>query len=283
MVGTLLLLSCNIHSSGQIIVPFHAIPKGDLEELNSHDKEATLQHLELVCHEVLNKTNLDSSEHVLAITALYMLKQKQATDMQIMAFHSELARLRERVGVQIRRLESFLVDLQNDTSRIDLMAWIFLFTSYNGEFMWTISAVAERTRKARVEKNIFLYSSPFFTSPFGYKLCMRLFLNGYGDGKDTHLSFTFSIMQGLYDALLKWPFEQKVTLMLLNQDKRRNIVRVFHPEPSCSNFQQPKTEMNLPAGYYKFAPLSVLSNPSYVKNDTLYLKVIVDKTGLDQP
>ena len=283
LVGTFLLLSCNIHSSGQIILPTHVIPKGDLEELNSHNNEAALQHLELVCHEIFSKTNLESSERVLAITALYMRKQKQATDMQIMAFHNELSRLREEAKAQIRRLESFLVDLQNGTTKLNLMAKTFLVTSYNGEFIWKIPGVAQKTRKARVEEGICLLSHPFFTNPFGYKLCLCLNLNGHGAGKGTHLSFSFIITQGLYDNLLKWPFEQMVALMLLNQDKRKNIVGLLHPEPSHPSFQQPKTEMNLPAGFSKFAPLSVLSNPSYVRNDTLYLKVIVDTTGLDQP
>ena len=132
-------------------------------------------------------------------------------------------------------------------------------------------------------KTISLYSAPFFTSRFGYKLCLRLYLNGDGAGKGTHLSFFLTIMKGEYDALLNWPFQQMVTLMLLDQDKKKNIVQAFRPEPSSSSFWQPKTEMNIASGCPKFAPLSVLSNPSYVIKDALYLKVIIDKTGHDQP
>ena len=74
-----------------------------------------------------------------------------------------------------------------------------------------------------------------------------------------------------------------VTLTLLDQDKRKNIVQAFRPKRSSSSFPQPKTEINIASGCDKFAPLSVLSHPSYVIYDTLYLKVIVDKTGLDHP
>ena len=90
-------------------------------------------------------------------------------------------------------------------------------------------------------------------------------------------------MRGEYDALLSWPFQQMVTLMLLDQDKRKNVVQCFRPEPSSSSFWQPKTEMNVASGCPKFAPLSVLDNPSYTRSDTIYLKVVIDKTGLDQP
>jgi len=41
-------------------------------------------------------------------------------------------------------------------------------------------------------------------------MCARLYLNGDGMGKGTHVSLFFVIMRGAYDALLKWPFRQKV-------------------------------------------------------------------------
>ena len=276
--------------SGLIMLSSHVIPKGDLEELISHDKEATLEHLEHDSHVVHSKRDLESSEHVLAITALDMQKEKQATDRQIIAFHSELARLSEEVGVQIdplteqvTKLESSLVDLKESFSELSFRVQILQATSYNGEFMWNIPEVARRLREAQIGKTTSVYSPAFFTSQFGYKLGLRLYLNGYGTTKGTHLSLFIYIMKGEYDAVLSWPFQQKVTLMLLDQDKRENIVEAFIPEPSSPSYQQPKTEMNVASGFPKFAPQSVLSNSSYVRNDALYLKVIVDKTGLDQP
>ena len=239
---------------------------------------------------VHRKSDLESSERVLAITGPDMQKLKQATTKQIMAIHSELSRLTEAVGVQIAplkeevtRLESSLVDLREGTTELDLMVQALQATSYNGEFIWKIPEVARRTREAQMGKTLSLYSAPFFTSRFGYRLCLRVYLNGDGAGKGTHLSFFLTIMRSEYDGLLKWPFQQMVTLLLLDQDKRANIVQAFRPEPSSSSFQKPKTAMNIASGCPKFAPLSVLSNPSYVKEDTLYLKVIVDKTGLDPP
>lgn len=41
-------------------------------------------------------------------------------------------------------------------------------------------------------------------------MCLRLYLNGDGSGRGTHLSLFFVVMKGKYDALLKWPFSQKV-------------------------------------------------------------------------
>lgn len=45
-------------------------------------------------------------------------------------------------------------------------------------------------------------------------MCLRIYLNGDGTGRGTHLSLFFVVMRGHSDALLKWPFNQKVTLTL---------------------------------------------------------------------
>ena len=265
------------------MLPSCVIPKGDLEELSSHDKEATSQHLKLVSNVIHSKRDLKSSECISAITASDMQKQIQATDRKIMAIHSELSRLSEKLGEQIAslgeettRLAFSLVDVNEGFSKLTLMVQKLDETNYNGEFIWKIPEVARRVQEARMRKIISLHSAPFFTKRFGYKLCLRLYLNGDGAGKGTHLSFFLVIMKGEYDPLLSWPFQQTWTMMLLDQDKRTNIVEGFRPDPSLSSFQQPKTEMNKASGCPKFAPLSVLSNTSYVKNDALYLKVIVD-------
>ena len=79
---------------------------------------------------------------------------------------------------------------------------------------------------------------------------------------------------GEYDALLHWPFKQTVTLMLLDQDKLKDIVQSFRPEPSSSSFQRPRNEMNVASGCPMFAPLSILNNPSYVECSLLTPKPI---------
>lgn len=50
----------------------------------------------------------------------------------------------------------------------------------------------------------------FYTSRYGYKMCLRIYLNGDGTGRGTHLSLFFVVMKGPHDALLRWPFNQKV-------------------------------------------------------------------------
>ena len=55
-----------------------------------------------------------------------------------------------------------------------------------------------------------VYHPAYYTSKYGYKMCLRIYLNGDGTGRSSHLSLFFVVMRGLSDALLKWPFNQKV-------------------------------------------------------------------------
>ena len=51
----------------------------------------------------------------------------------------------------------------------------------------------------------------------GYKMCIRVYLNGDGMGYKTHLSLFFVLMKGEFDALLKWPFEHKISMILVGK------------------------------------------------------------------
>ena len=180
-------------------------------------------------------------------------------------------------------MELKLSEFQDSFQELVLLVQTLQATSYNGQFLWKIPEVTRRRLEAKSGKTVSLYSAPFYTSRFGYKLCLRLYLDGDGSGKGTHLSFFLTIMKGEYDALLQWPFAQMVTLMLIDQTGRKNIVQCFKPEANSSSFWRPKSEMNVASGCPRFAPLSVLNDPSYIQDDTMFFKVLIDTSTLNQP
>ena len=61
------------------------------------------------------------------------------------------------------------------------------------------------------------YSDPFYTHPHGYKMCLGVYANGYGDGEGTHVRMFVCLMHGKFDNSLKWPFRGDITIQLLNQ------------------------------------------------------------------
>lgn len=128
-----------------------------------------------------------------------------------------------------------------------------------------------------------IHSRPFFTGPIGYKMCVRLYPNGDGMGKGTHLSLFFTLMRSNHDAILPWPFKQKVYFMLIDQNFKKHIVDAFRSEPNSSSFQRPTSEMNIATGCPLFMQLNKLSQAGhgYLKDDTMYIRVVVETDGLE--
>ncbi|XP_069097528.1 TNF receptor-associated factor 2 isoform X3 [Pleurodeles waltl] len=154
-------------------------------------------------------------------------------------------------------------------------------STYDGIFIWKITEFARKRQEAIAGRSPAMFSPAFYTSKYGYKMCLRIYLNGDGTGRGTHLSLFFVVMKGQSDALLRWPFNQKVTLMLLDQNNREHIIDAFRPDITSSSFQRPVSDMNIASGCPLFCPISKLeSKNSYMREDTIFIKVIVDLTGL---
>ena len=154
------------------------------------------------------------------------------------------------------------------------------FSSYDGQLLWRIPDYARKRNDAVTGQQVSFYSPCFFTSRYGYKMCARIYLNGDGMGRGTHISIFFVVMRGQYDALLRWPFRQKVTFMLLDQDNVEHVIDAFRPDPNSSSFQRPRRETNIASGCPMFCSLAELNNHAYVRDDTMFLKIIVDTSDL---
>ncbi|EMP41991.1 TNF receptor-associated factor 3, partial [Chelonia mydas] len=134
-------------------------------------------------------------------------------------------------------------------------------------------------QEAKAGRRTSIYSSVFATHPFGYRLCLRLYPDGDGAGQGTHLSLFMALAKGPYDDLLPWPFLRKVTFYLLDPWRKRPALReTFAPDPCSTSFQQPQGQLNVASGSPLFAPHGQLQN--YLKDDTLYVKVVVDTSGM---
>ena len=154
------------------------------------------------------------------------------------------------------------------------------FSSYDGQLLWKITEFSRRRNEAVSGKQESFYSPCFLTSRYGFKMCARIHLNGDGMGRGTHISVFFVVMPGQYDAILHWPFKQKVTFMLLDQDNVEHVIDAFRPDPNSSSFQRPRRETNIASGCPMFCSLTELNNHAYVRDDTMFLKIIVDTTDL---
>ena len=187
----------------------------------------------------------------------------------------------DALGEKVTELDHSLDRCLSSSLDQELRLQLLERTTYNGILLWKIDDFPRRRREAVDGVTLSLYSTPFYTSRHGYKMCARIYLNGDGLGKGTHLSFFFVIMRGLFDALLTWPFKQTVKLTLLNQVGKKHVTDQFRPEPQSSSFQRPgRKEMNIASGCPMFIRIEHLLNGGFVKDDSIFLCIVVDIADL---
>ncbi|CAF1249014.1 unnamed protein product [Didymodactylos carnosus] len=98
------------------------------------------------------------------------------------------------------------------------------FISYDGSLLWKITNVSSTVADAQSETETSIYSPIFYSSLIGYKMRAKLYLNGDGEARRTHVSIFFLLMRSDHDLILKWPFSHKSRLDDIVSD-----LRLAHP------------------------------------------------------
>jgi hypothetical protein len=163
----------------------------------------------------------------------------------------------------------------------------------DGAMIWKICNVQEKMYDALSERQTSFYSPAFYTSATGYRLCIRLYLNGDGTARGTHLSIFLVVLRGQYDALLQWPFSYRVSFCFFDQrtiiesdeiKQAKHIIESFRPDTRSISFQRPCSSMNIASGIPKFFALANFNQPPeinrYIINDTIFIKVFIDFIGI---
>ncbi|NXW86150.1 TRAF2 factor, partial [Alopecoenas beccarii] len=274
--------------------------RGSKEKMKDHEKTAVGPHMLLLLQHIKQlKTslcsapkaangfvpqpglNLENKLHVFENIVAVLNKEVETSNLEITAFRRQ-SELDQNIirGLELKIAELHRCLTQKDTGLSNLHKSL-LFSeqaSYDGVFLWKITDVGRKLQDSVTGRTVSLYSPAFYTAKYGYKVCLRVYLNGDGTGKGTHVSLFFVVMKGDYDALLPWPFRHKVTFMLLDQNNREHIIDAFRPDLTSASFQRPVNDMNVASGCPLFLPLSKLQSPkyAYVKEDTLFLKCIIE-------
>ena len=127
------------------------------------------------------------------------------------------------------------------------------------------------------------FSPPFYTHIGGYKMCLGIEANGWGDGAGTHVGVSVFMMKGEFDSHLKWPFMGEINIQLVNQKEGgENTEKKFTSD--CNDkvsFQRVPYYADIAfrgRGYDNFiSHTDLYVNPElgkeYLKNDTLIFKV----------
>ncbi|CAF2438541.1 unnamed protein product [Rotaria sp. Silwood2] len=253
---------------------------------------------------ILTTTNRNTSTQIQEIceTINILASGIQTLNDDAQRFNNESIRLQNSIKsvteefssikLSIQEQSSFLDDfepkqniLQQDVASLKQKIDDMQYVSYDGTLIWKITSFHEKMMDAQSERQTSIYSPPFYSSVTGYKMRARLYLNGDGNARRTHVSLFFVLMRGPNDAILKFPFSYKVTFCLHDQTPtQRHIIDSFRPDIKSNSFQRPRSEMNIASGIPKFLPLTMIQqegNP-YIRDDTMFIKVIVDFDGMSK-
>ena len=186
--------------------------KMERQYLESHLKnECPLTLVDCPFHYAGCETQLprkDMPEHmketVTHLTLLATVTQRLTVENQkLMTENQELQHKHQAMDADIRALKK---DLQQDIN------------------------TSERLLEFRVkytEEEV--YSTAFYTHTHGYRMCVNVDPNGYGDGKGTHVSIFTFMMRGSFDDYLKWPFRGETTVQLVNQaGDHDHVEKIIH-------------------------------------------------------
>ena len=191
----------------------------------------------------------------------------------------EVASLRSQVVKLEKQIRSKNAELENRDFRLSLIE----NSNHNGTMIWKIPQFNQRKADAENEKYTSIFSLPFYSGRYGYKMCLRLYIMGDGIGKGTHLSLFFVVMRGEFDNILQWPFTHKVTFKLINQAGGRDIVDTFQPDPMSTSFRKPISDMNIASGCPRFVSHTELERGGFIVDDTIFIKCLVDTSTIHHP
>ena len=120
------------------------------------------------------------------------------------------------------------------------------------------------------------HSTPFYSHIGGYKMCLSVNANGYGNGKGTHMSLYVHLMKGDYDDHLKWPFNGDITIELKKKDPPhlQQVISLADNVPDEHVYvRRPTTTRNWGWGKHKCTSHSELYDGGCIQDNKLLLCV----------
>lgn len=151
------------------------------------------------------------------------------------------------------------------------------------QLIWKIDAYTEKFAEAKAGKKGNIFSPPFMSSRYGYKLALSASLFGDGKARGKFMSLFCCICKGEYDTLQSWPFNQRITLTLLDQNddvkQRKHVTYTIKPNTCKENLAflgRPNNDRNASFGSQRFIELHLIGDNDYIVNDSIFIKVEIE-------
>ena len=167
-------------------------------------------------------------------------------------------------------------EFHKSVTDLDLKIQLIENKTMQGELIWKIDKIDFRIAQAKLGKVTALHSAPCYTKQYEYKYCSRLYLNGDGMGRSTHISIFFVVMKSEYDELLTWPMQKRITFELINlEDAAYSVIETFVSNLKSSSFLRPTKNMNVATGCPTFISIERFLKGGFVNDDCAYIRTSV--------
>ena len=131
------------------------------------------------------------------------------------------------------------------------------------------------------------FSDPFLSDTQGYKFCLEVVPNGMMSSAGSDVSICVKLMRGEFDDQLKWPFQGKITVQILNWIcDQRHATRVidFNVDArrygacgrvpvGCVGDRAPKGWGILPFLPHSYLPYNRERQTEFIRNDSVCIRV----------
>ena len=146
-------------------------------------------------------------------------------------------------------------------------------------YTWKIANFTRKLAQAKSCNDIGeIESEPFFTS-HGYKMKLAVNVNEAPCGYAGYMGIYIILMKSDRDADLPWPFTKRFTFILVDQQddlsQRQNIESALAAR-GHKGFNRPRQRENAAMGKPQFVKHSTLRTRQYVRDHTVYIKIIVE-------
>ena len=141
----------------------------------------------------------------------------QGVDKVTRGFHERFEMTSQSLEV-IQGQISDVKKSQESQQKAQLDQWILrLYTlSISGDKTCPVIVRVCDVKDKKLQKTKW-HSDPFYTRDKGYRMCLRVIINGTSSGENTHISVFLYLMRGRYDGNLQWPLIGTFEITILNQ------------------------------------------------------------------
>ena len=220
------------------------------------------------------------SETVNALKKEVEIIKDESSQLQIpvLGVGGKLKREVEELKSKVKVVDNKSQELCKSVADTDLKLQLQENKTMNGELIWKIDKIDFRMAQAKMGKVVVLHSAPCYTKQYEYKYCTRLYLQGDGMGRSTHVSLFFVVMKSEYDQLLTWPMHKRITFKLINhENEEESIIESFVSNPRSSSFQRPRNNMNVASGCPMFVSIERFLTSGFIVDKCAYIKTTVQE------